>query len=38
MVQALIDSGAYYTIADAMGGTGFKVGDSKSRKKGGKDA
>jgi hypothetical protein len=38
MVQALIDSGAYYTIADTMGGTGFKVGDSKSRKKGGKDA
>jgi hypothetical protein len=39
MVQALIDSGAYYSISDAMGKTGFKVANGgKLRKKGGKDA
>lgn len=41
MVQALIDSGAYHTISDAMGKTGFKVTNGnggKLRKKGGKDA
>lgn len=41
MVQALIDSGAYHTISDAMGKTGFKITNGnggKLRKKGGKDA
>ena len=39
MVQALIDSGAYHSISDTMGKTGFKVANGgKLRKKGGKHA